>query len=525
MKKFTKTGSLFLTLVLVLSFTFTGFVTKSVKSSGALGWDASKKDKVVLSVINNYYTAGEKKLAVDYMKLHPETEVVVDILSDNDAYNANLKTKFETDKNLAPDIVHGNFAQSVIGSWTAAYDKGIIQDLSPLLNETNPYNNNKKVSEAFNKKDIALAISNANGKLGFMPFDWVGVGVYYNKTVFNKLGIKIPKSMEEWLVTCKKLKASGYDVPIGASGVAGWVQGMYADVAYRKYEPQLVSLPGDAAYDAATMKGNTTLKYSPTDPLFDQYSVFNDEKVKAFLKKNTFNNPMNKLIWTTFGQLAENFQKNWLAPDDTQVVTDFETQASPMMINGSWMVGKLVDDVNKLPKNKQFEWGTFKIPGYAKAPKGLEAKIRSLYVFGNAMSIVPKDDKDHMARVEDIYKYWMSPKVAQMMYEETLANGNYVQGPPAIIGVKLSAANNAKLDGFKSEGNMKGDFGAFVGQTAYLASDKPIYDDIVNKLSQGKITIDKFMVQLNKIAMKALNDTITRNGYDLNPKTKDTAKK
>jgi raffinose/stachyose/melibiose transport system substrate-binding protein len=493
-------------------------------TSGAVGWDKNKKDKVVLSVINNYYTAGEKQLAVDYMKLHPETEVVVDVVASNDAYTAKMKTTITTDINTAPDIVHGNFANSVAGGWALSYEKGYLMDLMPILDEVNPYNDGKKVREAFRDQDITLAISNAEGKLGFMPFDWVGVGVFYNKTVFDKLGLKPPTSMEEWLTLSQKLKEAGYEAPIAASFVSQWLLSIYGDIAYRPMEDQFLTLPGDAMYDENTMKGNVTIKYNATDPTFDTYAVFNREKLLAYAKKNSINTAVNKQIWKTFADLGKYFQKNWTNPDDAKVLADFETQQSPVMLHGSWNVGKIVDDMAKLPKDKQFAWGTFRIPGYANPPSGFDAQIRSLYVYGNDMSIIPKSNADHMARVIDVYKYWMTPKVAQMMYEVTLASGNYIQGPPAILGVTLSPENNLRLTGFVSEGNMKQEFGVVVGQTQYLAEDQSIYNDINNKLTDGKISLDDFMTQLNELSMKAIDDAIAKGGYDLDPKTKDTPK-
>lgn len=46
------------------------------QASGDVAWDTSKQDTIVASVMNNYYTAGWKQMAEDYMALHPETEVV-----------------------------------------------------------------------------------------------------------------------------------------------------------------------------------------------------------------------------------------------------------------------------------------------------------------------------------------------------------------------------------------------------------------------------------------------------------------
>jgi hypothetical protein len=330
--------------------------------------------------------------------------------------------------------------------------------------------------------------------------------------------------MEEWLTVCQKLKDAGYAAPITASFVSSYVMGDYGDIGYRPIEDQFLTLPGDAVYDAATMSGDTTIKYDANNPQFDTYAVFNREKLLAYAKKNSINTPINKQIWKTFADLGKYFQKNWTQPDDAKVLNDFETQVSPIMLHGSWNVGKIVDDMAKLSKEKQFEWNTFRILGYATPPAGFETKIRSLYVFGNDISIIPKDDADHMVRVQDVYKYWMTPSVAQMMYEVTLASGNYVQGPPAILGVTLSDENNKRLSGFVSEGNMKQEFDLLVGTGHYLVADQTIYNDINNKLTDGAINIDDFMTQLNDVSMRFVDDAIAKGGFDLNPATKDTPK-
>ena len=39
-------------------------------AAGEVGWDPSVQDEIIVSVINGYYTAGEQKLAEEYMALH-----------------------------------------------------------------------------------------------------------------------------------------------------------------------------------------------------------------------------------------------------------------------------------------------------------------------------------------------------------------------------------------------------------------------------------------------------------------------
>lgn len=490
------------------------------KSSGKQAWDTSKKDTVVISVINNYYTAGEKKLAQDYMKLHPETKVTVDVVASNDAYLTKLKTTMTTDINTAPDIVHANFAQNVAGSWSASYAKNYIMDMTPLLDQTNPYNDNKKVRDVFDASEITRTVSSAEGKVGFLPFDYCGIGFFYNKTVFDKYGLKTPTSFEDLVKSLATLKSKGFANPVVATPEAEWLEVMIADVVYRDQIMNFLTLPGDAAYDATTMENNTKVKYSATDPTFDLNTVLNDEKIKAFEKKNNVVNDKNIFVWTKFAELAKYFQPNFAASAATDDLTQFEAQKSAVMATGSWECGSLVKDLGELSSDKRFQWGSFTLPNITDN-NGYTAKMRSLYVFGNCMGIIPKNNPDHEARVEDIMKYWYSPKVAQMMYDVTLSSGNLVQGPPAIKGVKLSAENAQRLNGFVSEGTICGSLGSVIG-ASYLDDDKPAYQADLNDLCNGTLTPTAFMNKLSPLFNKKLDSDITKAGYDLNPATKDT---
>lgn len=490
-----------------------------------VAWDKNKKDKIVVSVINMYYTAGEKKLAEEYMKLHPETEVQIEVLADNSTYMTNFSTKISTDKNQAPDIVHWNIA---IGtkSPTDAVNSGWLMDIAPVLDEINPYNDNKKVREAFREDHIKWAMSGGQGKLLHMPFDEGGTGIYYNKTIFEKNGLKVPATYEELIELCKKLQELGYKNPIAASGVATWYVTSLADWAYRSNTADFLTLPGDALYDEAAMKENTSIKFDANDPNFDRYAMFNTEKLYAFAKKNGFNTPTNKMIQETYINLAKYFQPNWTSPDDNKVSVDFITQNSPMMWNGSWIVGKFVDDVKKLPADKQFQWGTFQVPGFANPAAPFQGNIRSLDFLANAMGIVPKDDKDHMSRVIDFYKYWYSPNGAKMCYEETLASGNYVQGPCVIEGVTLPDELNSYLEGFKTDGAMRFEFQDISGNGASARqADLPALYALYLDASAGKITIDQFMTEASKLWMLRLDELIAQANLDLDPKTKDEPKK
>ena len=488
-------------------------------------WDTSKKDTITLTVINNYYTAGEKKLAEDYMKLHPETKVVVDVVSDNDAYVTKMQTSLSGDKKNAPDIVHGNFAASVFGgSIAVGTDKGYFYDMTNMLDETNPYNDGKKVRDVFDEADLALARNGSGGTtLGFLPFDKCGISFYYNKTIFDKLGLVAPTTYEGLLLVNETLQQNGYDTPVSAGGESEWLINFLADAYYRTTEDQYLILPGDGLYDESTMSANANFKFDENNLGCDTYVVDSFERQAIYAKENGVNTEANNKIWTLFQNQAKYFTQNWIAADGSQVISDFESQISPILLNGSWNAGLILSDIAQLPEESQFDWATFNIQSFENAPEGFNQKIRGLYVLGNVMSIIQKDDADHMERVKDFYKFWYSPTQAAICYEETLANGNFVQGPSVIKGVELSADLSAKLEGFIATGNTR-TWSWASGQTRTLQADKPIYSDLISRLSDGSLDVDSFLEQLDPLYATYNEDGISKAGYDLDPTTADTAK-
>lgn len=500
--------------------------TAQASEQKEVGWDTSKEDTITLTVINNFYTAGEKKLAEDYMELHPETKVVVDVISDNDAYVTKMMTSLSGDRADAPDIVHGNFLADALSnsSMDVAVDKGYLYDMEEMLDEVNPYNDGKKVREAFDEADIILAKNTSGGRYqSFLPFDKLAIAFFYNKDIFEEQGLGIPNSYEELLDTCEKLKDAGYDVPIAAAGESSWLLNSLADNMYRDEEDQWLVQPGDGLWDEEQMAVNKDFKFNEDDLQCDQLIVNSTERQAIYATENGVNTPENATVYTEFQKIAKYFPENWIQADSTQLINDFESQISPMIFNGSWNVGVIISDIAQLPEDMQFDWGSFLLPDYENAPEGMHTANRSMVALGNSMSIIAKDDQDHMNRVKDFYEYWYSPAQAQTCYEETLTNGNFVQGPSAIKGVTLAENLQEKLEGFHSDYASR-NFQWIDGQSMSTQSDKPVYYDIVNQFTSGELDVNDFLEQLAPIYENYYKDSIDRAGYDLDPTTIDTAK-
>jgi raffinose/stachyose/melibiose transport system substrate-binding protein len=116
-----------------------------------------------------------------------------------------LQTKFATDD--LPDII-----QVYKPQWVESYANGLdkLVDLTGL----------ECVSE-YDEKALDGTFK-YQGKLYAVPIDSVVLsGVFYNKKVFEKTGVKIPQTWDEFLEVCEKIKAQGV-TPVYYSGKDAW---------------------------------------------------------------------------------------------------------------------------------------------------------------------------------------------------------------------------------------------------------------------------------------------------------------
>ena len=487
-----------------------------------VAWDTSKKDEIIVTVVNGYYTAGERALAEAYMELHPETKVTIDVVSDNDAYFAKMQAIFSGDSlDGTSDIVHANFLSSAMGG--VALEKGYLRELTDILDMEHPYQDGL-VRDMYNDTLLTEARNNFGGTgIGALPFDKTGISFYYNKTVFESYGLSAPETWEELLEICATLEEKGYENPITVGNEASWILASLADAGFRYQEADFLVQPGDAIYDAETMGDNDGFVFDDNNLACDSFTVASAERMLIARNNDIIHSDISRTAWTEFAKLAAYFPENWIS-GSTDNITEFETQVSPILLNGAWNVGLILDDINQMPEEKRFDWATFNIPGFENAPEGFGNEMRGLYVSGNVMGIIPKNDEDHDARVLDFYLFWYSQEGAQMCYEETLANGNYVQGPCSINGVVLADELMEKLSGFVVEGPVKQYSSDLCGLFATQEADRPVHNDLINKFTAGEISVDEF---LDGLAVVMQNDTDARieaGGYDLDPATPDTPK-
>ena len=513
-----------LLVALLMAALFVPMMSGSAEGSD-VPWDTTKKDTIILSVINNFYTAGERALAEAYMKMHPETEVIVDVIADNATYMAKAVAASKGD--YAPDIVHANiYAVAGLGmTYKDVIEKGILYDCTTLLDEVNPYNENKLVRESFIDGEVDYMLALENNYLGYLPLDRIGIGLYYNKDIMDAEGIAIPTSIEELIDACEKLTAAGYDQPLGAASESGSLVNIIADAYYRMHQAEFLTVEGDALYKPETMAVDNNFVWNEDDYSCDVFTSLNKERCIAYLRDHGVATDVNRKIFELFFAVGKYFPKNYLSEDSTTALTNFETQITPLLYMPSYSVGNVNADIQELPESMQFTWGTtqLKTIGESLCPEGFSNNLRALWVYGNLMGIALNDKStdDHVERVKDFLKFWYSPEGASLCFAETLNAGNYIQGPCIIKGVELGEKLDAYIAGFQTTSYKN--FANVIGVTSGSENQMKMYNADM-ACCRGEITIEEFMAIKQEVTDASIPLFMEKNGWDLDPTTPDTPK-
>jgi len=143
--------------------------------------------------------------------------------------------------------------------------------------------------------------------------------MYYNKDIFEKNGISVPKTYDEFIAVCDKLLKNGV-TPMSLGGGFSW------SVLFH-FEPMLVALAPDWVNEAVAGKAK-----------------MNDPRVTAVL------NEMKN--WGDKGY----FGKDYTSVDEAGQILAFSTGKVAMTCNGSWQVGTIMQN------NPDLNFGAFRIP-------------------------------------------------------------------------------------------------------------------------------------------------------------------
>jgi raffinose/stachyose/melibiose transport system substrate-binding protein len=302
------------------------------KDSGAAGADG----KIVLTM--GSWRADDvaqmNKLIAEYQKAKPNVQIQFRPTNPPD-YNATLRLQLEG--GTGPDLM---YARSY-ATGQELFRAGYFGDCTDIPG----------VKANFSASTLA-PWQTPDGKMFAVPFAAVSHAVYYNKTIFQKEGLAIPQTWEDFLTLCGTLQSKGY-TPL-ANGVAdewdiletfflgllpNYIGGASERVKYESGEKKL----NDASFTAAFKAMADVAKYLPRG-----------------YESVTYN--------------------------DSQAL--FNTQQAVMFMDGSWTAGVYADAT--------FDWGVFAMP----APRGGKTAVTfhpDMAITYNAKSKYVQECKDFLA--------------------------------------------------------------------------------------------------------------------------------
>ena len=306
--------------LLILSFFALGMIINSAFAGGKL------------VIASNASDAAPKKAFEDivakFQAANPDIEVVLNT-TEHEAFKTAIRTILAADK--GPDV-----ATWFAGNRMAGFvSDGLFADISDVW-----------ASEGWDSSMASTMPSvTFNGKQYAVPYSYYQWGIYYRKDIYEANGISIPKTYDEFLDNCKKLKAKGIaSVAIGTKYLwtaAGWFD--YINMRTNGLD-----------YHINLMLGKT--KYT------DQGVV------------NTFKNWARAIDAGCFMDDHQNY--SW-------------QEAQPPLINGeaaSYLIGNFI--VNNLPEETQAQLDFYQFPPIDPSLElGEDAPTEIIFMPANAQNI------------------------------------------------------------------------------------------------------------------------------------------
>lgn len=282
---------------------------------------------------------GMATVAAEFEKLYPDTHI--EFTEAPVGQREYLITQLAAEQ--APEILNVN----VEDVW-ADVQKGWYVGLDPYLEKPNPFIPKGQPGsvqwwDVFKYQAISRGKAAPDGNMYCITYDMVETGIFYNKNIFKRLGLSVPRDWNEFLQVQEKIKRAGL-IPliVGAVSIADWGLDLIFDQMYQELVPgiDLVSDPKRAAY----LQGYLD---------WDEISYLNR---KGFFTKH---DPRFVETFRILKAWRPYFEKDM---SSTQLTKMFVSQEGAMYWDGSWTVNKLTRD-----PDVNFDWGVFYLPPIPKS--------------------------------------------------------------------------------------------------------------------------------------------------------------
>ena len=304
---------------------------------------------------------GLTKVIRKYEERHPDTRI--EVFNVPTVQREYLVTQLSS--GAAPDIVKVN----VEDVWVDVHKNWYVP-LDTFLEQPNPYVVEKgdpdlpgarQWWDMFRYQALTRGKAGPDGKYYCYTLDAVETGIFYNKTLFGRLGLEVPQTMTEFFYVAETIKKNGY-IPLIAvlQSYADWGVDLIFDQLYYELLPgiDLVKDPTREAY----LQG-----YLDSEEIAFLHSKgFFTKEDPRFLEK-----------WRLLKQLRQYLAQEMNVRSGQE--RQFINQQAAMVWLPSTLTYRLVAD-----KNLGFEWGVFYFPMVDEAVSEMASNTPACVVGGAA---------------------------------------------------------------------------------------------------------------------------------------------
>lgn len=387
---------------------------------GGCGFSEKKEDKIT-EIRFSFWEPGVSHEIEDamqqvidgYEELNPDVKIKL-ISEPVDTYQDWINSSIISDN--MPDI-QSNHSDKL----TAQYNAGLIVDISDSLNSKSPYSDAEVWSDTIKNKRAYATQGNI-----FVPFFGVELGIYYNKTLYDSLGLKVPETWQGFIENCEVIKNSGKQ-PIAfmsqKSDACDWLKwdiagGLFAKKHLMNLNININNDTAISTYEASRAMINGTVDFDKDPEYRKEYTEY-VKRMSEFLS----------------------YCSEYPGLEETVAKAMFLSGEAAHIYSGSW-------DVNGLMKNDNigFETGVFPFPLFTDTETdygGKRIKHLSTQVLAVTKSACSEEGK--LEKVIDFLQYFTSKDV----YGEFIKNTALL---PVVEGVDyVEGTEIFEYDGYNTD--------------------------------------------------------------------------
>lgn len=357
------------------------------------------------------------------------------------------------DDMIRPRFLNGDPPDLAFPGWRfdhwRAVEDGQVMPLDKAL-EGKAWNSEAVWKDTF--EPSLLKLGQRDGKQYVMPYFYSVLGWWYDPVLFKENGWTPPRTYNELLVLCQKIKAAGI-APIT-------YQGKYPDY----------------------MIAGMLIPWTISAGGMDQFTKMQN------LEPGAWNSPAVIKAASMIAELRamEYFQRGATAMDHTEAQTQFVTGKAAMVPCGTWLYSEMS---SSMPEGTQMEFMMPPVLGDGSGdPTAVMIKIEPWFV--------PSEGRNQEHAV-GLYKYMTSPEKAKQFVEQ---KGTFV----AVKGIE-DAKIPVHLEGASKH---------FTASKAVYAQQwrdwyRPFYEEVekaVTRLLNGELTPEQFAEHCEAEAEKIRND-------------------